>query len=342
MAQRYMCPSMAALRRSLMAELPVCFSSRALHSSARRLEEEQGKPSNSGGSDNAAAPTTPAPTTRKDRAELALRQITNLQNRRAVTHARGLVRGSFPSGQHIAKRTARPEVDELGFLPEDGASSTQGSNGGPLRITRTVSDPAANATAPRTAAPPGGRMVRAPSQLRITRNAGRTAPGDAPRGPNLRGRDGGAPKGRSKGGDNAPKQRERKAGGGDRPPGTTVAEVNPATTLSDGMVHHLLRLQRKEWDRVQYEPKYAKGSFTANELIHMGRELFRGESPPVNIFGPLEKAIGVVGMHGAEATLQIRRVKDGDAEPFGQERPDEEVATSAKEASQTPEVAAVK
>lgn len=85
------------------------------------------------------------------------------------------------------------------------------------------------------------------------------------------------------------------------------------------MVHQLLRLQRKEWDRVSYEPKYAHGSFEANKLIHEGRELFRGESRPVKIWGRLERSIGVVGMFGAEAHLKVRRVPDGDAAPFGQE-----------------------
>jgi hypothetical protein len=85
------------------------------------------------------------------------------------------------------------------------------------------------------------------------------------------------------------------------------------------MVHHLLRLQRKEWDRVPYEPKYAPGSFAAQELIHEGRELFRGEVPPVKVWGPLEKRIGVVGMFGAEAHLKVRRVPDGDDKPFGEE-----------------------
>jgi hypothetical protein len=84
-------------------------------------------------------------------------------------------------------------------------------------------------------------------------------------------------------------------------------------------VRHLLRLQRKEWDRTPYEPKYAPGSFAAQELIHEGRELFRGEAPPVKYWGKLEKRIGIVGMHGAEAVLKVRRVPDGDAAPFGQE-----------------------
>lgn len=100
---------------------------------------------------------------------------------------------------------------------------------------------------------------------------------------------------------------------------TKLADVELGDTISDAMIQQLLRLQRKEWDRVPYEPKYAKGSFAANELIHAGRELFKGESPPVKIWGPLEKRIGVVGMFGAEAHLKVRRVLDGDAEPFGQE-----------------------
>jgi hypothetical protein len=100
---------------------------------------------------------------------------------------------------------------------------------------------------------------------------------------------------------------------------TSLADVSIGETISDSMKQQLLRLQRKEWDRVPYEPKYAEGSFAANELIHAGRELFKGEAPPVKIWGPLEHRIGVVGMFGAEAHLKVRRVPDGDAEPFGQE-----------------------
>lgn len=106
--------------------------------------------------------------------------------------------------------------------------------------------------------------------------------------------------------------------------GTKLADINLGDTVSDSMKQQLLRLQRKEWDRVPYEPKYAKGSFAANELIHAGRELFKGEAPPVKIWGPLERRIGVVGMFGAETTLKVRRVLDGDAAPFGQEMLEEE------------------
>ena len=81
----------------------------------------------------------------------------------------------------------------------------------------------------------------------------------------------------------------------------------------------LYRQQRNQWDRKPYEPKYAPGSFAANELIHTGRELFRGEAPPVKIWTRLERTLGIVGMHNAQAHLKVRRVLDGDAAPFGQE-----------------------
>ena len=172
-----------------------------------------------------------------------------------------------------------------------------------------------------SAPPEGGRMVRAPNMFRNRNNANATV-GGARGGPNLRGRAGG--KGGDRGKDRAPKKRE-KGKGGDAGPSTKMSEIDPATTLSDGMIHNLMRLQRKEWDRVPYEPKYALGSFAAQELIHEGRELFRGESPPVKIWGRLEKTIGVVGMFGAEAHLKVRRVPDGDHAPFGQEEAEEEV-----------------
>lgn len=148
------------------------------------------------------------------------------------------------------------------------------------------------------------------------------------RGPNLQGRqdrrgagpggDRGARDGPGRGQEQRPKKRERK-NDDEKVTRMTASEIKVESTLSDGMVHQLLRLQRKEWDRVPYEPKYAPGSFAANELIHAGRELFRGEAPPVEIWGPLEKTIGVVGMHGAAAHLKVRRVLDGDAAPFGEE-----------------------
>jgi hypothetical protein len=113
------------------------------------------------------------------------------------------------------------------------------------------------------------------------------------------------------------------------------------------MIQHLLRLQRGQWDRKPYEPKYAPGSFAANQLIHQGRELFRGEAPPVKIWGRLEKAIGVVGMHNAEAHLKVRRVTDLDDESLGDRREHFEtsdggfqVKAKAPEASKTAAVKA--
>ena len=161
-------------------------------------------------------------------------------------------------------------------------------------------------------------MARAPAQLKLSRNAG--PPGNASvggrRGPNLRGRDrkpgGSGTRSREQG----PKRRERR--GGDD--GIKEADIKFEDSMSDGMVRHLLRLQRGAWDRKPYEPKYAPGSFAANRLIHAGREFFRGEAPPVKIWGMLEKRIGVVGMHNAEAHLEVRRVTDLDDESLGERR----------------------
>lgn len=70
-------------------------------------------------------------------------------------------------------------------------------------------------------------------------------------------------------------------------------------TLDDGMVEQLLRLQRKEWDRVPYEPIYAHGSKAALELVEEGKKLFEGQAPKVKTSPTrLERRIGIVGMHG--------------------------------------------
>lgn len=69
--------------------------------------------------------------------------------------------------------------------------------------------------------------------------------------------------------------------------------------LSDGMVKQLLRLQRKEWDPVKYEPKYTHGSPAALQLLEAGKKLFEGEKPVVKKPGKLERRIGIIGMHGA-------------------------------------------
>lgn len=79
-------------------------------------------------------------------------------------------------------------------------------------------------------------------------------------------------------------------------------EPKAENTLSDGMVQLLLRLQRQEWDKKKYEPKYAPGSKAAQELIEAGKKLFEGQKPVVKKWGKLEHVIGVVGMHGAHAT----------------------------------------
>lgn len=216
-------------------------------------------------------------------------------------------------------------------------SSTQGGSGEKREASPRAAKFVAGPTTNRGAAPPG-QMVRAPSNLRMTRNAPNNATVGSVRGPNLRGRDGKGPGG-ARGGrsnDRAPKKRERRGGGGGQAVQRTgFNDVPAAQTLSDGMVHHLLRLQRKEWDRKPYEPKYAQGSFAANELIHAGRELCKGDVPPVKIWGPLEKTIGVVGMFGAEAHLKVRRVGDGDEAPFGQEMQDLEDAEEARDIANT-------
>lgn len=180
-------------------------------------------------------------------------------------------------------------------------------------------------------------MARAPSQLRVKRTDLNNATVGTTRGPNLRGRDrdGRKPSEASKNSsERTPKKRSRPTGdegGGGAEKRKGFDDIEASETLNDGMVRQLLRLQRKEWDRTPYEPKYAKGSFAANELIHAGRELFKGESAPVKIWGPLERTIGVVGMYGAEAHLKVRRVGDGDAEPFGQEVLELEGAEEARD-----------
>lgn len=169
-----------------------------------------------------------------------------------------------------------------------------------------------------------GTMIRAPSTLKITRNAG--PPGKRPSdGPNLRARGKGpraassaSPKNFTRSG-SGPARRERGSGGEESgAPKLDQDTVNPKA-IEESLMQTLYRMQRNQWDRKPYEPKYAAGSFAANELIHAGRELFRGEAPPVKIWGKLERTLNIVGMHGAEAHLQVRRVPDGDDMPFGKE-----------------------
>ncbi|KAF9699621.1 hypothetical protein EKO04_002235 [Ascochyta lentis] len=298
-----MCPTLGALRRTLAAEVaaaPKC-SPRAFSVSARTLDEA-----------NNAAPSAPAPAnpdSRKARSANALNQITRLGANRRIQPG-GLAKGSFPSGQvdgQMARR-APPRAPSQG-----GAARAEGG----LKITREMVGPAQGSEGAR----PPARMARAPAQLKLARNTGRggNSTVGAKRGPNLRGRDGKPGGGASGSREQGPRRRERKSGeeGAKK---INAADVKIETTLSDGMVQHLLRLQRGEWDRKPYEPKYAPGSFAANELIHAGRELFRGEAPPVKTWGMLEKRIGVVGMHNAEAHLKVRRVTDLDDDSLGERR----------------------
>lgn len=254
-----------------------------------------------------APSSTPERETRRTRNAKQARAVNSLQFRRPLPQNAGLGAGVFPSGQHI-KGTFRPR------RPEGTADATSESQQTPQGTGQTrkplISRVGVGPLATRGAAPPPGPMVRAPSKLRITRNAGPSRAG----GPNLRGRGPSSTSSREA----APKRREKKASS-KAAPAQGQQDVDPGQAMPDGMVQHLLRLQRKEWDRVPYVPRYAPGSFEANELIHRGRELFRGEAPPVKVWGPLEKRLKIVGMHGAEAHLQVRRVLDGDDKPFGKE-----------------------
>lgn len=282
-------------------------------------------------SDLNTAPVTPP--NRRARSETALRQINNLRIRR--TQSGEPTPGGIPGGQ-MARRT--PQAYNAG----NSRASAAGPDAGETRAANPrMAKFAARPTTTHGSAPPeGGRMVRAPGALKITRESNATVGSVRRSGPNLRGRSGGkGGAGKPGGREQGPKKRERnKEGGGERQ-STKLADIDTGTTLSDGMVHHLLRLQRKEWDRVPYQPKYAPGSFAAQELIHEGRELFRGESPPVKYWGRLEKRIGLVGMFGAEAHLKVRRVPDGDEAPFGQE-PEEALEVEAPAEGQKQEAAA--
>ncbi|KAF1975345.1 hypothetical protein BU23DRAFT_597891 [Bimuria novae-zelandiae CBS 107.79] len=259
--------------------------SRGFHASARKLEDQPGgSPLAISLKDAMTAPRQP----RRERNAYAAAQIGNLQMRRAPVG--GLARGIFPSGQaQGADPSAQPKV----IAPRKPL----------IRRER--------------AGPPGA-MVRAPAALKVTRNAG--PPGSRPQGPNLRARKGppGASRGGPRrGGERGPKARERGASGGDGI--QDDPEAMDGQALPDTLMQALYRMQRNQWDRKPYVPKYAPGSFEANELVHAGRELFKGEAPPVKVWGRLEKKLRIVGMHGAAATLKVRRVPDGDAMPFGQE-----------------------
>jgi hypothetical protein len=130
-------------------------------------------------------------------------------------------------------------------------------------------------------------------------------------GPNL-GRRGGnenGPRSGNRPGESGPKRRERKKpddkdGKKGKSKGKTARsgdDLDVSDGLSDGMVQQLLRLQRNEWDKVQYVPKYAEGSEAVKSLVEEGKALFEGSKPEpeVRVWGRLEKTIGIAGMHGA-------------------------------------------
>lgn len=222
-------------------------------------------------------------TPRRSRTVQAVNNITSLQHRRPLPKSAGLAGGSFPGGSSSEQEGV---ADGVNTKAPPGPKILVPKR--PL-ISRQVA--ASGRPAPQAA------MARAPPQLRVTRRA----PNEKNAGPNLRGRNSTAVKG--------PKKRDTRKGKSDK--STLMRRDGPISDdLSDSMVQQILRVQRKEWDRVPYEPKYAPGSFAANELIHTGRELFRGEAPPIKVWGRLEKTLGIVGMHGAAATLQVRRVPE--------------------------------
>jgi hypothetical protein len=227
---------------------------------------------------------------------------------------------------------AASQIGNLSFSrpPPAGAVLAKRSGTGPPAGPKIITPRRPLVRREATGAP--GSAVRAPSALRTTSPGG--PPSRQPKGgPNLRARGGGPPGANgargpggargaagNRGGSGGPAKRERggdKEAAGDAPKGDP--EGIEAGGIDGSMMQTLYRMQRNMWDRKPYEPKYAPGSFAANELIHAGRELFRGESPPVKVWGKLERTLNIVGMHGAAAHLKVRRVPDGDDAPFGKE-----------------------
>lgn len=337
MPHRYVCPSMGTIGRPLSQRVVTSFRcGRSFHASTRRLKDRPGDAARPAQSLKDAMTGTDAPrnlpSIGKPRCEV-LWQCANwlmpaaprrARNANAATQVGNL---SFnrprPAGAVLVRRTPAGPPDGVKMI----APRT------PLIRKESVSG-----------TPPGppGTMIRAPSTLRISRDYGdRPARQTLAGGPNLRGRGGGPfrPGGpprvpgaaRGPGGARGPGKKGDAKGGSKKGPGGPRGggEKETQVTINDGGItpgaidnytfQALYRQQRNQWDRKPYEPKYAPGSFAANELIHAGRELFRGEAPPVKIWGKLERTLNIVGMHNAEAHLKVRRVLDGDAAPFGQE-----------------------
>ncbi|CAI6272130.1 unnamed protein product [Periconia digitata] len=268
-------PPMGAMRQTVSRDVAAVINcrSRSFHVSARRLDDQS--VSGSQASSNGPSP-------RRVRDANAASAIDSLQRQRAPPRT-----------------------------PGTGPPSSAASNGKILTLRKPLISRLPGVGAPRTAggdktngnrAP--GPLVRAPSQLRITRTTGTTgnSPGGGPGGRRTRPRGSGGDK-------SEPSARKRKPASAETPT-EAGQDKSIESFVSDGLLQQLLRLQNKEWEKRPYEPKYAKDSFAANELIHAGRELFRGDAPDVKIWGRLEKKIGVVGMHGAEAALEVRRVVD--------------------------------
>ncbi|KAF2634150.1 hypothetical protein P280DRAFT_512105 [Massarina eburnea CBS 473.64] len=299
MSPRYMCPSTGAIRWPVSQHITVVSNgcTRSFHASARQLEGQSG---------NGSSGSPPEEPTRRARNATAGARINSLQNhttslqdRRPLPRGGGLAGGVFIAGSD-------PTAESSPSASSASSSSSPAPRARMVPIHKTFAMGPTAGTPGAPAGPPG-TMIRAPSKLRITRNS---QVGQRAGGVNLRGR---GPSSSSRGGqEREPKKREGQANSKNK--GTSLAdmieEAKVEDYISDGALQHLLRLQRKEWDRVPYEPKYTQGSLAANELIHMGRELFRGDCPDVKVWGRLEKTIGVVGMHGAHARLKVKRVVD--------------------------------
>ncbi|KAF2875041.1 hypothetical protein BDV95DRAFT_487073 [Massariosphaeria phaeospora] len=282
-------PSLGLFRRRLVQDITVPnASSRSLHVSARRLEDQPSNP----------PPSAPAPQqqrdTRRARSAEVSEKLRGIAYRRPLPASTPQAGGASPSGQHL-------EGAPNGVVMAKGPSAirrvpqrpgVQGEQGATHRLL--PQRPAGDAPV-RSPMAPAGTMVRAPSQLNISRSAGGPQSG----GPNLRGRGSVAGASRAVRGSKEarPKQRERKAAGAGA--AGMFVDVKTEDTLSDGMVQQLLRLQNKEWERKPYEPRYGLGSPAVAELLEEGKKLFEGEVKKEKAWGRLEKRIGIVGMHGA-------------------------------------------
>ncbi|KAH7123778.1 hypothetical protein B0J11DRAFT_529868 [Dendryphion nanum] len=281
MYQRYMCPSLGAIRRPLTHEtaLRSVSCARSFTISTRQSADD----ANSNRSSPSGTPKSPQ--TLRSRSNAAASKIADL-----------------PSGVQTPLRITRaPSGSAAGDRPTPQFARAPAT----LRITRTPVGTANGSLPPR-------QLVRAPATLRITRapvGSGRSdgLPGQLGRGPNLQGRSGpprpGPPRSgagkRSPSGAKLAGQPKRRSKEQNESTREEHEQLVPGENLSDGMVQHLLRLQRKEWDRVPYEPIYSHGSKAAADLITAGKKLFEGEIPQeAKKPGRLERILGIAGRHG--------------------------------------------